>query len=114
MRLLRWLLGVTLMVTGFMMTLVALAPMLMGHPGDWLRLSAGLLLLPVGLASVYRRHCSHADGAGRSFCPDCGLTAGAQANPFRLGMIVLGCLLLALMICGLPLLLNHSWLTELL
>lgn len=114
-RFLRWLLGATLLVTGFVMVLVALAPMLlMNHPADWLRLSAGCLMLPAGLASLYQRICAHADGAGRSFCPDCGLSTGSEASPFRLGMTVAGCLALALLICGLPLLLNLNWLTELL
>lgn len=111
---LRSLLGVTLMVTGFVVIMAALAPMLMGHPGDWTRLAAGSLLPPFGVISLYRRHCSHADGEGRPFCPDCGARTGTRPNPFRLGLFVLGSLGLALLIYALPVLFNLGSLAELL
>lgn len=111
---LRSLLGVTLMVTGFVVMMAALAPMLIGHPGDWLRLVAGCLLPPLGLVSLYRRRCTHGDGEGRPFCPDCGVQTGKRSNPFRLGLIVLGSLGLAVLIYALPVLFNLGSLAELL
>lgn len=114
MRLLRSVLGVTLMVTGFVVIMAALAPMLMSHPGDWGRLAAGGLLLPLGVGSLYRVRCSHADGQGRTYCPDCGLKTGGWSNPFRLSLIILGSLALAFLIYTLPVLLNLGSLAELL
>lgn len=112
MRRLRWLLGLTLMVTGFVVILAALGPMLLNHPGDWARLAAGCLLVPLGLASLYQRRCVHADGEGRSHCPECGLKTGRRANPFRLSLLVLASLALAILICALPVFFNPENLAE--
>ncbi len=107
-RALRSLLGLTLMVTGFVMGMVALAPMLISHPGDWSRLGAGCLLLVPGLLCLARRRCPHADGEGRSYCPDCGLKTGSWSNPFRLSLWILASLALAFLIISVPVLLNQS------
>ena len=108
LRLLRGLLGFTLLVTGFVMIMVALAPMLVSHPGDWTRLTAGCLMLPPGLWSLSRRRCPHADGEGRNYCPDCGLKTGSWSNPFRLSLLVLASLALAFLIFSVPVLLHQS------
>lgn len=96
----RWLTSFAAQTVGWLVAMFSLAPLLITHPADFLGLGLSALALLLGLV-ILPRSCSHPDGEGRNFCPDCGAAGGKGGNPFRLALVFFGSagVALALFLC---------------
>ncbi|MFN8612292.1 MAG: hypothetical protein U0931_32400 [Vulcanimicrobiota bacterium] len=96
----RWVTSFAALTVGWLVAMFSLAPMLITHPADLVSLGLSGLALLLGLV-ILPRPCSHPDGEGRNYCPDCGAPGGSRANPFRLALVFLGSagVALALFLC---------------
>ncbi|MBS2035475.1 hypothetical protein JST97_10840 [bacterium] len=85
----RWLISFAALTVGWLVAMFSLAPLLITHPADLANLGLSALTLLLGLV-ILPRPCSHPDGEGRNFCPDCGAAGSQAGNPFRLALVLFG------------------------